>query len=317
MLSLSFPEMNSQTVTLNNLLCTRAQSFCIDEQLSLTAELGKRPSIKGYELECIIGSKKMGLLIQAQQTQVYLNELLKGTPFNLLPELLKLEFIAAAIAPYQRLIADTFGQQAVIASIKTIELPASNVISGCINFINQQIAVTCWIENDPQFIFTALPHAQSTISSHIPLQYSLAIGHTSLSLDETKSLQPGDIIFFDINHVIDNQAVLIIANKPIWRCSLIDNQITITAAEVENPMPSDNTDIQSLPINISFEIGEQTVTVAELSQLQEQFVFELSGPLDQPVKLKANGKVLATGELVKINDHLGVRVINLMNKEIS
>ncbi|NRD71759.1 type III secretion system cytoplasmic ring protein SctQ [Shewanella sp. VB17] len=317
MLSLPFPKIDSQTVALNNLLRSRAQSFHIDDQLSLAAELGKRPSIKGYELECIIGSKNVILLIQAEQTQGYLNTLLQGTPFNLLPELLQLEFIAAAIAPYQTLLADTFGQQAVIASIRTIEIAASDVMSGCINIINQQIGITCWIKNDPKFIFAALPPAPSTIGNHIPLLYSLAIGYTSLSLDETKSLQPGDIIFFDINHLTDSRAVLIIENKPIWHCSLIDNQITITAAEIENPMPSDNTDIQSLPINISFEIGEQTVTVAELSQLQEQFVFELSGPLDQPVKLKANGKVLATGELVKINEHLGVRVINLMNKEIS
>ena len=317
MLKLSFPEMSSETVALNNLLRTRAQKFDIDEQLSLTAELGKRPSIKGYELECIIGSKKVVLVIQAEQTQMYLNEFLKGTPFNLLPKLLQLEFITAAITPYQALLADTFGQQAVIASIKTTEIAASDVISGFINFIHQQIGVTCWIKNDPTFIFAALPPAPSTIGPHIPLQYSLAIGHTSLSLNETKSLQSGDIIFFDINYLTDNQAILIIENKPVWHCSLIDNLITITAAEIENLMSSDNTDIQSLPINISFEIGEQTVTVAELSQLQEQYVFELSGPLDQPVKIKANGKVLATGELVKINDHLGVRVIDLINKEIS
>lgn len=317
MLKLSFPEMSSETVALNNLLRTRAQKFDIDEQLSLTAELGKRPSIKGYELECIIGSKKVVLVIQAEQTQMYLNEFLKGTPFNLLPKLLQLEFITAAITPYQDLLADTFGQQAVIASIKTTEIAASDVISGFINFIHQQIGVTCWIKNDPTFIFAAFPPAPSTIGPHIPLQYSLAIGHTSLSLNETKSLQSGDIIFFDINYLTDNQAILIIENKPVWHCSLIDNLITITAAEIENLMSSDNTDIQSLPINISFEIGEQTVTVAELSQLQEQYVFELSGPLDQPVKIKANGKVLATGELVKISDHLGVRVMDLINKEIS
>lgn len=315
--SLSLPEMSCQTLALNNLLSARAQEVKIDEQLSLTAELGKRPSLSGYALDCLIGSAKVTFLVQAEQIQVFLRDLLQGTPFNLLPELLQLEFISTAIAPYQTLLANKFGQQAIIASMKPVELAASEATSGYINFTHNQTGIACWIENDPRLIFSTLPLAPSVLGAEIPLPYSLAIGRTSLSLNETKSLEAGDIIFFDINHLIDNQAVLIIANRAMWRCSLVENRVTITAAEVESPMPSDNTDIQSLPINISFEIGEQTVTVAELSQLQEHFVFELSGPLDQPVKLKANGKVLATGELVKVNDHLGVRVISLMNQEIS
>lgn len=315
--SLSLPEMSSQTLALNNLLSARAQEVKIDEQLSLTAELGKRPSLSGYALDCLIGATKVTFLVEAEQIQVFLRDLLQGTPFNLLPELLQLEFISTAIAPYQTILANKFGQQAIIASMNPVELAASNATSGYINFTHNQTGIACWIENDPRLIFSTLPLAPSVLGDDIPLPYSLAIGRTSLSLNETKSLEAGDIIFFDINHLIDNQAVLIIANRAMWRCSLVENRVTITATEVESTMPSDNTDIQSLPINISFEIGEQTVTVAELSQLQENFVFELSGPLDQPVKLKVNGKVLATGELVKVNDHLGVRVISLMNQEIS
>ena len=317
MLDLPFPEMSPQTLVLNNQLRTRVQTVQLDEQLSLTAELGKRPSIHGYELECLIGANKVSFLIQTEQIQLYLNELLQSSPFELLPELLQLEFITAAITPYQPLLANPFGQQAIITAIKSIKIAESSTVSGGITFIQNQIGITCWIKGDPQLIFSALPSAPSVIGPDIPLPYSLSIGHTSLSLDETKSLEHGDIIFFDNNYLNDNQAILIIANKPMWRCGLLDNQVTITAAEVENLMSSDNTDIHSLPINISFEIGEQTATVAELSQLQEDFVFELSNPNDQAVKLKANGKTLATGELVKVNDHLGVRVTNLMNQEIN
>lgn len=317
MLNLPIAEISNHALALNNLLRTRAQQVHIDEQLSLFADLGQRPALCGFEIQCLVGANSITIFVQTEQIQAFLNDKLQGTPFSLLPELLQLSFLSAEIAPYQSLLANTFGQQAVITTIKALELVKSSLTSGYINLIRNQTGLTCWIDNNPQFIFNVLPQAPSLIGATIPLPYALAIGQTSLSLKEAQSLEAGDIIFFDTNHLKNEQAVLMIANRAMWRCHLVDNRVTLIATEIEKPMPSDNTNIQSLPINISFEIGEQLVTVAELSQLQEQFVFELSGPLDQVVKLKANGKVLATGELVKVNDHLGVRVINLMNQELN
>ncbi|MBB1268976.1 type III secretion system cytoplasmic ring protein SctQ [Shewanella sp. SR44-3] len=317
MLNLPIAEISNQTLSLNNLLRTRAQQINIDEQLTLNISLGKRPRLCGYQIQCLIGANKITFFTQEEQLQTFLDDALQGTPFKLLPELLQLSFLSAEIIPYQGLLANKFGQQMVITAIKALELDESNITCGYINLVRDQIGVTCWIEANSEFIFNALPQAKNTLGPHIPLPYALAIGQTSLSLKDAQSLEAGDIIFFDINYLKNEQAVLMIANRAMWRCHLVDNRITLIATEIEKPMSSDNTDIQSLPINISFEIGEQLVTVAELSQLQEQFVFELSGSLDQVVKLKANGKVLATGELVKVNDHLGVRVINLMNQELN
>ncbi|NRB25644.1 MAG: type III secretion system cytoplasmic ring protein SctQ [Shewanella sp.] len=317
MLNLPLPNIGAQELELNNRVYSRQYKFTVDAELSIEAGLAKRPSLNGYKLEILIGTNKISCLIQAEQVQACLADLLTSTPFAILPELLQLEFITAAITPYQAFLTQEFGQQLVLCALTAVELRPSQTKTGFINFIRNHAGLTCWIENDPQLIFSALPVAESIIGPSIPLPLALRIGHTSLSLNQAQSLENGDIIFFDSNHLTDDQAVLIIANKPIWRCGLIDNRVTITAPETEKLMPSEATDIQSLPINISFEIGEQTVTVAELSQLQENFVFELDNTADQAVKLKANGRVLATGELVKINEHLGVRITQLTNQEIS
>ncbi|MPY25665.1 YscQ/HrcQ family type III secretion apparatus protein [Shewanella psychropiezotolerans] len=317
MLNLPLPSISAQELELNNRVYSRQYKLDVDEGLSIEAGLAKRPGLNGYELEIFIGSSKISCLIQADQIQACLADLLISTPFAILPELLQLEFITAALTPYQAFLTQEFGQQLVLSALKSVELSPSQTKTGFINFIRNGAGLTCWIENDLKLILSALPAAESVIGPSIQLPLALRIGHTSLSLDQAKSLEHGDIIFFDSNHLTDDQAVLIIANQPIWRCGLIDNRVTITAPETEKPMSSEATDIQSLPINISFEIGEQTVTVAELSQLQENFVFELANSADQAVKLKANGQVLATGELVKINEHLGVRITKLTNQEIS
>ena len=317
MLDLPLTVMSKEELELNNLIYSRQYRFNLDEQLTIKAGVASRPALKGYQLEALIGSRKISCLVQAEQLQSSLTDLLSSTSFNILPELLQLEFISTAIAPYQALLTQKFGQQLVLSSLKQVEIGTSSTKSGFINFIRNGAGILCWLESDPQLVFSALPPANSVIGPKLHLLLALQIGHTSLSLNDAKSLENGDIIFFDSNHLADNQGILIIANSPLWRCDFIDNQITITAAETEKFMSSETTDIQSLPISISFEIGEQTVTVSELSQLQENFVFELANSSSKSVKLKSNGQVLATGELVKINEHLGVRINTLINQEIS
>ena len=71
------------------------------------------------------------------------------------------------------------------------------------------------------------------------------------------------------------------------------------------------TDHQQLPVELTFDIGHQTITLEQLNQLQPGYVFELNQPVSKPVTLRANGKIIGECELVNVNEHLGVRVLEL------
>jgi type III secretion protein Q len=82
------------------------------------------------------------------------------------------------------------------------------------------------------------------------------------------------------------------------------------------PNPDDQAareaDVDALPVTLSFEAGELVLTVGELKGLAPGAMLSLGRRLtDSPITVRANGKVLATGELVLIDDFLGVRITGL------
>lgn len=68
------------------------------------------------------------------------------------------------------------------------------------------------------------------------------------------------------------------------------------------------TDLEALPINVSFEVGQQTLDLHTLSTLTPGAVIELGCALNAEVRVIANQKCIGTGELVSIQDRLGVRI---------
>lgn len=65
-----------------------------------------------------------------------------------------------------------------------------------------------------------------------------------------------------------------------------------------------------LPVHVIFEVGEKQIPLKELRTVQAGFTFELSNPVERPVTIRANGRVVGTGELIQVGERVGVRVIS-------
>lgn len=81
--------------------------------------------------------------------------------------------------------------------------------------------------------------------------------------------------------------------------------------DVNVDMPKELSDI---PIHIVFEVGQRHLPIKELQSLKAGYTFELDNSADRPVTIRANGKVIGTGELLKVGDRVGVRVTSFSNK---
>lgn len=66
--------------------------------------------------------------------------------------------------------------------------------------------------------------------------------------------------------------------------------------------------VRSLPITLSFELGRHVLPLEDIESLQEGFTFELNTSLNEPVSIRANGKVIGRGEVLQIGEQVGVRV---------
>ncbi len=67
---------------------------------------------------------------------------------------------------------------------------------------------------------------------------------------------------------------------------------------------------ERLPITITFDLGSKTFALNEVGGFAPGFTFELDRSLESPVDIRANGTKIASGELVTINDRLGVRILS-------
>lgn len=71
--------------------------------------------------------------------------------------------------------------------------------------------------------------------------------------------------------------------------------------------------IQEIPIDITVELGRTTRKISEILEYGPGTIIELDKLLGEPLEIYANGKFIAKGEVVVIDDNFGVRVTDIIN----
>ena len=69
--------------------------------------------------------------------------------------------------------------------------------------------------------------------------------------------------------------------------------------------------IDGLTINVVFELGEKKLSLGELKAMQPGYTFDLEKDPEKPVAVRANGKIIGFGELVQVDDRVGVRLVEV------
>jgi len=85
-----------------------------------------------------------------------------------------------------------------------------------------------------------------------------------------------------------------------------------TTENPEIPATNDLSLIGHVQVSLVAELGEAQMTVEQLFKLRNQDVVSLNQTLDAPVTLLLNGKPVARGELLAVEEQLGVRITELL-----
>jgi flagellar motor switch protein FliN/FliY len=83
------------------------------------------------------------------------------------------------------------------------------------------------------------------------------------------------------------------------------------AANGDALLPRDLNPLHQVKARLQACVGEATVTVGELLAAQENQVLRLDRMIDQPIDLTIEGKVVARGQLVAVDDHFAVKITQL------
>ena len=70
--------------------------------------------------------------------------------------------------------------------------------------------------------------------------------------------------------------------------------------------------IMDIPVQLSVELGRTKMPIKNLLQLAQGSVVELSGLAGEPLDVLINGFLIAQGEVVVVNDKLGIRVTDII-----
>ncbi|MBF0398471.1 MAG: type III secretion system cytoplasmic ring protein SctQ [Desulfobacterales bacterium] len=164
-----------------------------------------------------------------------------------------------------------------------------------------------------------LPDELSFDFEQIPFTFFFEIAKTKLDFKNLKDLNPNDIIFFDEFHLTANNSTYIKLSKKYFALGILENNsITIEKFMNDSDYASEDNQESSfsfddLEVEIVFEIGKQSLTLKEIKELKQGIIFNLQKPIEKSVTIKANNKIIGFGELVDIEDNIGVRIIELAN----
>lgn len=164
----------------------------------------------------------------------------------------------------------------------------------------------------------------------LPVPVSLLRGAVTVGVGDIQSLAPGDVVLLDD---IENEAapaLMMIGGRfvaPVEFTSegacLMARLCPVTGSKWEwimdnakNPDAAralEDSDLEDLPVTLVFELGRTALPLGELKQLAPGAIVPLPEVTKETVDVVANGKRVGRGEIVRIGESLGVRVVRMFD----
>jgi len=80
-----------------------------------------------------------------------------------------------------------------------------------------------------------------------------------------------------------------------------------------NPSAEKFNFLKDLQLNVYIELGRTQMQIKDILELERGYVIELDKLASEPVDIFVNNKKIAEGEVVVIDKHFGIRIINLVD----
>jgi type III secretion system YscQ/HrcQ family protein len=338
---LQLPRLSQHSVRLNNLLLnkTAAYGFVVDGNKlcrfrMVPGDLDTQ-HVCPVSLTLELGNTTAGLWLSEWPLLERINQFVPDGMLQKLPENLAINVVENALAPLLYQASEGLGMKLGIQSMSAgLQSPAYSMPFGFeIQVVSQEDSSVIYhgtglLLLDPQLY----PHLQQRLGlwpsdsnqdweEHVtPLK--LEISRTVLSMQEVNGLQVADLILLDDTR-FQQQGLLHVCMDSGYCCearftSVEKNAITINS---EWSHMSDNEQKQSIdhigqvPVQLSFDLGQKTLSFNEVRQLRPGYVLELGISLPEVVQIRSQNRLLGTGELVEINGRVGIRVLSLFSKK--
>lgn len=90
-------------------------------------------------------------------------------------------------------------------------------------------------------------------------------------------------------------------------------QFAPVSAAIAPAVPQNIGLIMDVPLDVSVELGKARKTIKEILELQQGSIIQLDKMAGEPVDLLVNGKLIAKGEVVVIDENYGIRITTIIS----
>ena len=177
-------------------------------------------------------------------------------------------------------------------------------------------------------IFQHWPSITSQLAG-LYLPAALRLGTTRLTKAMVDSLRPGDVALFERTHAVPPQGVAVLSDR--WAAPLIFGAngwrmgapFAPLSAEEKTWMSADDrpvavanlTDPENIPVKLGFDLGELEIAIGDLRRLAAGSILQMARPGEAPVRVTANGRPVGSGELVRVEGRIGVKLLRIFEHE--
>lgn len=169
--------------------------------------------------------------------------------------------------------------------------------------------------------------------SNLFVTVAFRCGYTSLSLHELSQLEIGSGIVLDDTTLGFQKIMAVVGEKFAQTCTwqtikpsldgpLLKYLDPLSARYTTGGYMMDESEdsgfeamtatVGEVPVHLVFELGRTEVAINDLESMDSGYVFDLGKPLSQSVSILANGRRIGEGELVRVGDSIGIRVVRLV-----
>lgn len=151
----------------------------------------------------------------------------------------------------------------------------------------------------------------------IPVTLGVAAAHLSVPLRQLAGLVPGDVLLPGLSRQDWNAGRCTLWAGPVRIGDAFRQQGNIqilamkpTTAATPAPAAAAKLNVDDLPVQLVFDVGQLEINVGQLRTLGAGYTFELPAVPERLVTIRANAREVGVGELVDLGDKLGVRILS-------
>ncbi|MBN1037780.1 flagellar motor switch phosphatase FliY [Clostridium botulinum] len=140
--------------------------------------------------------------------------------------------------------------------------------------------------------------------------------------DSTEALEPAKVVEEKprVQATTHEQVQTTIQAKPIVEAPRVQQPIEVHEAAFETLVPGDTSQVPKnidlildVPLDISVVLGRTKKSIKDILNLSTGSLIELDKLAEEPVEILVNGKKIAYGEVVVVDENFGVRITSIVS----